>query len=80
MKIAVVGASGNAGSRIVTELASRGHTVTAIARHPEKIAEPAQRHGEAGRRAWTRPAWPRCSPAMMPRSARCISSTAIRPG
>jgi uncharacterized protein len=37
MKIAVVGASGNAGSRIVTELASRGHTVTAIARHPEKI-------------------------------------------
>ena len=41
MKIAVVGASGNAGSRIVTELASRGHTVTAIARNPEKIkAEP----------------------------------------
>ena len=38
MKIAVVGASGNAGSRIVNELASRGHTVTAIARHPEKIA------------------------------------------
>ena len=38
MKIAVVGASGNAGSRIVTELASRGHSVTAIARHPEKIA------------------------------------------
>ena len=39
MKIAVVGASGNAGSRIVTELASRGHTVTAIARNPEKIAK-----------------------------------------
>jgi len=38
MKIAVVGASGNAGSRIVSELASRGHTITAIARHPEKIA------------------------------------------
>ena len=37
MKIAVVGASGNAGSRIVSELASRGHSVTAIARHPEKI-------------------------------------------
>ncbi|WP_213770196.1 NAD(P)-dependent oxidoreductase [Bradyrhizobium sp. dw_78] len=37
MKIAVVGASGNAGSRIVTELAGRGHAVTAIARHPEKI-------------------------------------------
>ncbi len=39
MKIAVVGASGNAGSRIVTELARRGHAVTAIARHPEKIAD-----------------------------------------
>jgi uncharacterized protein len=38
MKIAVVGASGNAGSRIVAELASRGHHVTAIARAPEKIA------------------------------------------
>jgi putative NADH-flavin reductase len=38
MKIAVVGASGNAGSRIAAELAGRGHAVTAIARHPEKIA------------------------------------------
>jgi len=38
MKIAVVGASGNAGSRIVAELARRGHTVTAIARHPGTIA------------------------------------------
>jgi putative NADH-flavin reductase len=37
MKIAVIGASGNAGSRIVTELARRGHAVTAIARHPEKV-------------------------------------------
>ena len=38
MKIAVVGASGNAGSRITAELARRGHSVTAIARDPEKIA------------------------------------------
>jgi len=38
MKIAVAGASGNAGSRIAAELARRGHAVTAIARHPEKIA------------------------------------------
>jgi putative NADH-flavin reductase len=38
MKIAVIGASGNAGSRITTELARRGHSVTAITRHPEKIA------------------------------------------
>ena len=38
MKIAVIGASGNAGSRITAELAGRGHAVTAIARHPDKIA------------------------------------------
>ena len=38
MKIAVAGASGRAGSRITTELARRGHAVTAIARNPEKIA------------------------------------------
>jgi putative NADH-flavin reductase len=38
MKIAVIGASGNAGSRIVAELVRRGHAVTAIVRHPEKVA------------------------------------------
>lgn len=38
MKIAVIGASGRGGSRIVAELARRGHQVTAIARNPEKIA------------------------------------------
>jgi len=37
MKIAVIGATGNAGSRIVTELLSRGHQVLGIARHPEKM-------------------------------------------
>jgi uncharacterized protein len=37
MKIAVIGASGNAGSRIVAELARRGHAVTAIARSPDRI-------------------------------------------
>lgn len=36
MKIAVVGATGKAGSRIVKEALARGHQVTAIARHPEK--------------------------------------------
>ena len=39
MKIAVVGASGNTGSRIVAELARRGHAITAIARRPERIAK-----------------------------------------
>ena len=37
-KIALIGASGNAGSRILRELSDRGHQVTAIARNPEKIA------------------------------------------
>ncbi|MBP2443521.1 NAD(P)-dependent oxidoreductase [Rhizobium leguminosarum] len=38
MKIALVGASGQAGSRILSELSVRGHTVTAIARDPTKVA------------------------------------------
>src|SRR5260370_33503452 len=53
MRIAVVGASGKAGSRIVTELARRGHAVTAIARNPERITpEPnvTPKRGDAGDR------------------------------
>lgn len=38
MKIALIGASGHAGSRILKELSQRGHHVTAIARNPDKIA------------------------------------------
>ena len=38
MKVALIGASGQAGSRLLAELSARGHAVTAIARHPEKIA------------------------------------------
>jgi len=37
MKIALIGASGNVGSRIAAELSSRGHEITAIARKPAKI-------------------------------------------
>lgn len=37
MKVALIGASGNAGSRILKELADRNHAVTGIARHPENI-------------------------------------------
>lgn len=36
--VALIGASGNVGSRLLKELSNRGHEVTAIARHPEKIA------------------------------------------
>src|SRR5271156_4719644 len=38
MKIALIGASGNVGSRIAADLSSRGHQITAIARNPGKIA------------------------------------------
>lgn len=40
MKIALIGATGNVGSRILAELAHRGHDITAIARNPGKV--PAQ--------------------------------------
>jgi len=39
MKIAIAGASGQAGSRITAELSRRGHHVTAIARNPDRIAK-----------------------------------------
>lgn len=38
MKVALLGASGMIGSRILAELASRGHQVTALARNTAKIA------------------------------------------
>ncbi|WP_454915637.1 NAD(P)-dependent oxidoreductase [Xanthobacter sediminis] len=39
MKIAVLGATGMAGSRIVAEALARGHEVTAIARKPEGLKD-----------------------------------------
>ncbi|MES2339193.1 MAG: NAD(P)-dependent oxidoreductase [Pseudomonadota bacterium] len=36
--VALIGASGNAGAHILKELPDRGHSVTAIARNPERIA------------------------------------------
>jgi len=39
MNVALIGASGQAGSRILKELSDRGHAVTAIARDPQKIAK-----------------------------------------
>ena len=38
MKVALIGASGKIGSQILEELVSRGHHVTAIARHIDKIS------------------------------------------
>lgn len=36
MKVALIGATGQVGSRLLAELTRRGHTVSAIARNPEK--------------------------------------------
>lgn len=41
MKVALYGATGKAGSRILKELLGRGHQITAIVRDPGKIPEPA---------------------------------------
>ena len=37
MNIALIGATGNVGTHLISELRRRGHQVTAIARHPEKL-------------------------------------------
>jgi putative NADH-flavin reductase len=37
MKIALIGATGNVGSRLLAELTRRHHTVTAIVRQPERV-------------------------------------------
>jgi len=37
MKVALIGASGSAGSRILAELARRGHQVLALVRRPENV-------------------------------------------
>jgi putative NADH-flavin reductase len=41
MKVALYGATGNSGSRILKELVSRGHQVIAIVRNPAKLPQPA---------------------------------------
>ncbi len=40
MKIALIGATGNVGTRLVAEATSRGHEITAISRAPEKLKGP----------------------------------------
>lgn len=37
MKLAIIGASGNVGTRLVTEALNRGHSATAIVRNPAKV-------------------------------------------
>lgn len=48
MKIAVIGATGFVGSAIVKEALDRGHEVTAIVRHPEKVQSHPKLHPQKG--------------------------------
>ena len=77
MKIAVAGASGRAGSRITAELARRGHTVTAIARNPEKIAVQPNVTPTKGD-VLDQAGLPRFGPGTMSPSVRSTSSPATR--
>ena len=38
MKVALIGATGFVGAALLDELLRRGHEVTALARHPDKLA------------------------------------------
>ena len=48
MKIALIGATGFVGSAILQEALQRGHEVTAIVRHPEKVKPHAKLHPRKG--------------------------------
>jgi uncharacterized protein len=58
MKVAVIGASGHIGSKLVAELLDRGHRVTGIVRHPEALPPRdglAALRGDLGIRATSHP-------------------------
>ena len=48
MKIVLIGATGFVGSAILKEALDRGHEVTAIVRHPEKLQPHAKLHPQKG--------------------------------
>jgi len=48
MKIALIGATGFVGSAILKEALDRGHEVTAIVRHPEKLQPHSKLHAQKG--------------------------------
>ncbi len=48
MKVVLYGASGMIGSRLLKELLSRGHQVTAVVRNPGNIAAPGARQAHPG--------------------------------
>ena len=49
MKIALIGATGFVGSAILKEALDRGHEVTAIVRHPEKLTAACETSSSEGR-------------------------------
>ena len=50
MKVALLGATGFVGSALLKEALDRGHVVTAIVRHPEKLEKREGLHREGWRR------------------------------
>ena len=48
MKIALIGATGFVGSAVLQEALNRGHEVTAIVRHPEKLQSQMKLHAQKG--------------------------------
>jgi uncharacterized protein len=48
MRVALIGASGNVGSRILNELINRGHEVTGVVRHPEELRHSDRLFGKRG--------------------------------
>jgi uncharacterized protein len=50
MLVALVGATGNIGPRLVREFSNRGHQVTAVTSHPDDVLDLPGRHTRRGRR------------------------------
>lgn len=48
MKVALIGGTGNVGSKILAEALERGHEVTVIVRHPDKLAPRPRLSARAG--------------------------------
>jgi putative NADH-flavin reductase len=55
MRIAVIGATGRTGRQVVAQALARGHTVTAVTRHPESITVTDPCLVTSATDAWTTP-------------------------
>ena len=58
MKIALIGASGFVGSALLKEALDRGHEVTAIVRHPEKLTVASEAPSSKKETSTTQMRWP----------------------